>query len=105
MISVAKSNKGDVVVGDIKMRNYMEDCVMDMLPSVLAEVKGCHCERCKMDILAQVLNKLPPKYVVTRKGHLYTKLSTIQAQFDVDIISAITQAASIVCARPRHEEE
>ena len=92
-------------MGDIKMKNYMEDCVMDMLPAVLSEVNGCHCERCRMDILAQVLNKLPPKYVVTRKGHLYTKLSTIQQQFDVDIITAITQAAARVSAKPRHEDD
>jgi competence protein ComFB len=92
-------------MSDVKMRNYMEDCVLDMMPSVLSEIDGCNCERCRMDILAQVLNKLPPKYVVTRKGHLYTKLSTIQAQFDVDIISALTQAAAIVNANPRHSDE
>lgn len=90
---------------DLKMRNYMEDCVSDMMPSVLAQMDICQCERCRMDILANVLNKLPPKYVVTKKGHLYTKLSAIQAQFDVDIIAAITRAATIVGANPRHDEE
>jgi len=87
------------------MKNYMEDCVSDMLQSVLSDLNGCHCERCRMDIMAYVLNKLPPKYVVTRKGHLYTKLSAIQAQFDVDIIAAITQAAAIISSRPRHEDD
>jgi len=92
-------------MSDVKMKNYMEDCVEDMLPSVLAELNGCRCDRCKMDIMAFVLNKLPPKYVVTRKGHLYTKLSALQTQFDVDIISAITQASNLISTRPRHEEE
>jgi competence protein ComFB len=91
-------------MSDIKMKNYMEDCVADMMPSVLSELQGCHCDRCRLDIMACVLNKLPPKYVVTRKGHLYTKLSAIQAQFDVDIISAITQAAAVIGMRPRHHE-
>ena len=90
-------------MADIRMKNYMEDCVTDMMPSVLSHLNVCQCERCRMDILAHVLNKLPPKYVVTKKGHLYTKLSAIQAQFDVDIIAAITKAASIISANPRHD--
>jgi competence protein ComFB len=91
-------------MADIKMKNYMEDCVTDIMPSVLAKLNMCQCERCRMDIMAHVLNNLPPKYVVTKKGHLYTKLSAIQTQFDVDIIAAVTKAASIVAAKPRHEE-
>lgn len=91
-------------MADIKMKNYMEDCVEDMLPSVLTELNVCQCERCRMDIMAHVLNKLPPKYVVTKKGHLYTKLSAIQAQFDVDIITAIAKAAEVIAAKPRHDE-
>jgi competence protein ComFB len=82
----------------------MEDVVQDMMPNVLKRLDICQCERCCMDILANVLNKLPPKYVVTRKGQLYTKLASLQHQFDVDIITAITTAASIVGANPRHEE-
>ena len=89
---------------EVRMKNYMEDCVADMLASVIDELDLCQCERCRLDIMANVLNKLPPKYVVTRKGHLYTKLSAIQAQFDVDIIAAITKAAEIVRARPRHDD-
>jgi competence protein ComFB len=90
---------------DIKMKNYMEDCVADMMPGILKDMDICRCERCTMDIMAYVLNKLPPKYVVTRKGHLYTKLSVIQSQFDVDIIAAITQGAVLVSQNPRHDEE
>ena len=91
-------------MADVKIKNYMEDCVSDVMPSVLSQLNVCQCERCRMDILAYVLNKLPPKYVVTKKGHLYTKLAAIQAQFDVDIIAAITKAAAIVGENPRHEE-
>jgi competence protein ComFB len=91
-------------MSDIRMKNYMEDCVADMMQSVLTDVNCCSCERCRLDIMAYVLNKLPPKYVVTRKGHLYTKLSAIQTQFDVDIVSSIAQAAALISTRPRHDE-
>jgi len=89
---------------EVRMKNYMEDCVEDMLPQLMAKLDICQCERCRMDVMAYVLNKLPPKYVVTRKGHLYAKLTTIQTQFEVDIIANVTKAAEIIRANPRHNE-
>jgi len=87
-----------------EIRNYMETCVDDQMSSVLRGVNCCTCENCLLDIKAIALNSLPPKYVVTRKGQLYAKLFTLQQQFDVDIIAAITKAAVIVSRSPRHDE-
>ena len=88
----------------LKMRNYMEDCVLDMLDPVLERMKVCRCEACRYDIAAIALNSLPPKYVVTKMGQLYAKMITLQQQFDVDIIAALTKASVIVSRSPRHEE-
>ena len=88
----------------IGLKNYMEDCVAELLTDVLDRMDVCKCERCRLDILAQVLNKMPPKYVVTHKGQLYTKLSGLHSQWNVDILTAITTAASIVNQRPRHDD-
>jgi len=88
-----------------EIRNYMEVCVGDQMESVLEGLNCCTCENCVMDITAIALNSLPPKYVVTKKGQLYTKLYTLQQQFDVDIIAAITKAAVIVGRAPRHDVE
>jgi len=85
------------------MKNYMETCVEDSLKPVLNSINSCTCESCLMDITAIALNALPPKYVVTRRGQLYTKISALQNQFDVDIIAAITKAAAIVGRSPRHD--
>ena len=90
-------------MSDVKMKNYMEDIVIDMLPSIFASMDVCQCDRCKLDVAAYALNKLPPKYVVTQKGHLYTKLSAMHQQMDVDVISVITQGAALVAGNPRHE--
>ena len=87
------------------MKNYMETCVQDSLKPVLESINACTCDICKYDITAIALNTLPPKYVVTRKGQIYTKLTVLHNQFDVDIITAITRAAGIVAASPRHELE
>ena len=83
----------------------MEDCVSDIMDSVLQEIHSCVCERCRYDITAIALNSLIPKYVVTRRGELYTKLNALQQQFDVDIIAAITKAAVIVNRNPHHNTD
>jgi competence protein ComFB len=81
----------------------MEDMVLAKMPTIMKQMDVCHCEKCKLDIFAYVLNKMPPKYVVTQKGTLYAKLSLLQSQFDVDIVSQITHAIEMIKAKPRHE--
>ena len=89
--------------GDLELTNYMEHCVLELLGPVLENLNSCTCDNCQHDILAIALNSLPPKYVVTKRGELYTKLNNLQHQFDVDIIAAISKAAVIVSRNPRHE--
>jgi competence protein ComFB len=89
---------------ELSIRNYMEDMVLAKMPQIMAQLGVCHCEKCKLDIFAYVLNKMPPKYVVTQKGTVFAKLALLQSQFDVDIIIQITQAANKVMARSRHGE-
>lgn len=81
----------------------MEDCVLDLIPSVISEMDICKCNRCQMDIAAYALNKLPPKYVATGKGHMFAKLDTMHAQFGTDIVSVIASGASLIGKNPRHE--
>ncbi|MDR1689110.1 MAG: late competence development ComFB family protein [Clostridiales bacterium] len=87
------------------IRNFMEDMVADTIDGVIKNMDVCGCEKCRMDITAIALNNLPPKYVVTRKGQLFTKLSVLQHQFDADLTSAISKAAVIVSENPRHNTE
>ncbi|MCL2398937.1 MAG: late competence development ComFB family protein [Defluviitaleaceae bacterium] len=89
---------------NIEMKNYMEDCVVKMLPAVLEKMDICKCERCQMDIAAYALNYLPPKYVVARTGRLYAKLDSMYAQFNVDVATAVTNGAKMVSKNPRHDE-
>ncbi|MCL2189102.1 MAG: late competence development ComFB family protein [Defluviitaleaceae bacterium] len=84
------------------LRNYMEDAVSEKLPILVKQMGLCDCERCKYDMMAYVLNKLPPKYVVTNKGSLFAKLDVIQSQLDVTILAYLTQAAEIVKKNPNH---
>jgi len=91
-------------LADISMKNYMEYCVAEILPEVLQTLDTCQCDRCKMDITAYALNHLPPKYVVTKTGHLYTKLAAMRTQFDVDIVTTITKGSQLIADQPRHDQ-
>ncbi len=48
------------------------------------------------------LNNLPPKYFVTEKGQLFSQLDILKQQFEIDVISAIANAAVHVRSNPRH---
>jgi competence protein ComFB len=60
-------------------------------------------EKMKLDILAYTLNHLPPRYVVTEKGHLYTRANELQQQFQTDIIVELSNAIEYIRVRPRIE--
>ncbi len=87
----------------LQMNNYMEEIVNDMIDDILRDMKTCSCERCRIDIAAKALNDLPPQYVVTRKGEVYSKINNLRAQFEVDVIAAITKAAILVKRYPNHD--
>ena len=72
----------------MELKSYMEDVVIGQLEKILKSKKHnvCECDRCRADIVAYTLNNLPSKYVVTRWGHLYTKLDQLAVQFKADVI-------------------
>ncbi|MDD4600411.1 hypothetical protein SDC9_05993 [bioreactor metagenome] len=90
----------------IHIKNYMEDLVWNYLDVIIAKhPQVCNCEKCRYDIAALALNFLPPHYIVSDKGETYTKVKSLEQQFNVDLISAISQAIRIVTNKPRHEME
>lgn len=85
-----------------QIKNYMEEIVFGQMKEVLLDINVCTCDKCMLDIAAIALNDLPPKYIVTEKGELYSKINSLSQQFEVDIVSAITKAAVLVKRKPRH---
>ena len=90
----------------MELKNYMEKLVMEKLDIVIqANPTMCTCQRCQYDIAALALNALPTRYVVTSTGETYTKISSLDQQFHVDVVSALTQAIKIVKKQPHHSEK
>lgn len=86
-----------------QIKNFTEEIVYNHMKDLMPEINMCKCEKCMMDVAAIALNYLPPKYIVTEKGELYSKVSQLSQQFEVDVVAAITKAAILVKRRPRHE--
>lgn len=87
------------------MKNYMEEIVMSAADDILKDINMCTCSKCRLDVVAKALNDLPPQYIVTQKGEIYSKINNLKAQFEVDVIAAITKAAILVKRNPMHDEE
>ncbi|MBC7105751.1 MAG: late competence development ComFB family protein [Firmicutes bacterium] len=89
------------------LRNYTEVAVAEMLPRVMEEYKRrnpdvCDCARCLEDIMAIALNRLPPRYVVTDAGTIYTNVIFDQIGGRAEVTAAILHGIKIVSAHPRH---
>ncbi len=81
------------------MVNVMERLVAERLDSAFARFNCCKCERCKLDVTAIALNKLPSKYVVADRNIL---VELMALQGNLDVTTAIIQAILKVRDNPRH---
>ena len=89
----------------MELHNLMEHEVKYTLNHILkttTDIK-CQCEQCKLDIMAVALNSLYPKYIVTEKGLLYSRISNMNQQFNTDVVTALAKAINIINNNPRHE--
>ena len=87
----------------MKIQNYMEEVVQDELEQLLAERDDvCKCQKCRFDMMVWALNRLPPKYVITDRGRLYTKLKEQEIQFKADVVQELTKAIDVIRKHPNH---
>ncbi|MFA6217888.1 MAG: late competence development ComFB family protein [Candidatus Omnitrophota bacterium] len=87
----------------MQVHNYMEDIVEDELDELFSEIEDiCKCQKCKFDIMVWALNRLPPNYVITDKGRMFTKLKEQDTQFRADVVKEITKAILYISKNPRH---
>ena len=85
--------------------NVMEQMVNNKLDDLLPKSDCCKCDKCTDDIRAIALNKLPPKYVSSDTGELYTRVrSSMEQQNTMDINFAVLSAIEFVSTHPHHPE-
>lgn len=91
----------------MELHNYTEIIVRDAVKELMADtsLEICRCERCHLDVAAKALNNLPPHYVVTHKGEVFTKLSFSYNEMRVKVLAAVMTAMLQVAQNPSHEKE
>lgn len=87
---------------EVVLKNMMETLVLEKMDEVSSKLDCCQCPKCRMDIASYALNRLPPKYVATYEGEVYSKLDTLSVQYEADLLKAVFLAAEVVKDNPRH---
>ena len=90
-----------------RLKNYNEEIINQLISKILSQYNNiCKCEKCILDVKAIALNSMTPKYVVTKKGELFTKLNAeFNNQEIIDTTRAITQAIELVRCNPQHNKK
>ena len=87
------------------LRNYTEGAVQQYMDRWYKEADVCQCEECRLDVMAIMLNSLPPKYVVTDQGALWAQMGDFDPQYKIDFMTTMTKAVKMVNDSPRHKDE
>ncbi|WP_149553701.1 late competence development ComFB family protein [Treponema pectinovorum] len=97
----------------MNIHNLMEEVVINRVNDLYEQVKQvnatwltCDCENCRLDAISYVLNRIPPKYVVSGRGALHTNDELESPQIKADIDSIGMEGIRIVSTtkRPFHIE-
>ncbi len=97
----------------MNVHNLMEDVVIKAVNTLYDRVKSenvawltCDCENCRLDTVSYVLNRIPPKYVVSGRGvtHNAEYLASSQLLADVDSLALEGMRTVSSTKRPFHTE-
>lgn len=87
---------------EYKLINIMEGKVLSTINKAAPQLGCCTCNKCKIDLAAYALNRIPPKYVDTEKGALFTRANHMGSEFDTKILLEVTKAAAAIGKAPGH---
>jgi len=85
------------------LRNYTEEMVRAYVEQYISKEDVCDCDKCKLDIIAYMLNHLPASYGITHRGYLFDKLREMDPQNRVTIADYFYKAVVVVKERPSDE--
>ncbi len=98
----------------MNVHNLMEDLVIKNVDKMYEQVKeakaawlSCDCENCRLDTVSYVLNRIPPKYIVSGRGvtHATEALNNKQLLADVDALILEGMRTVSSTKRPFHSND
>ena len=97
----------------VNIHNIMEEQVISRVNQLYEQVKdrgtswlSCDCENCRLDTINYVLNRIPPRYVVSGRGVAHNTaavLSDSQLAADIDRIGLEGMRLVSMAKRPYHK--
>ena len=91
-----------VITGDITYVNVMQALVEEKAGKYIKMFGLCPCLRCRVDVIALALTKLPSKYVVMRENEMIPMLSVYEGRYSAAITTQVIWACKQVMDSPRH---
>lgn len=98
----------------MNVHNLMEDIVEKNINDLYEQVKKdgcswltCDCLNCRLDTVNYVLNRIPPKYVVSGRGVTHSSIDSTDSQLKADIDALALEGMRIVSStkRPFHSND
>lgn len=95
------------------VHNILEEEVINQVNNIYDQAKEmqiawitCDCEQCRLDTSTYVLNRIPPKYIVSGRG-MNHNISSCDAQQKADLNALVFEAMKIVNSvkRPYHAQK
>lgn len=95
----------------MNVHNMMEDLVTAEVNSLYEQVKkaaspwlSCDCKNCRLDTISYVLNRIPPKYVVSGRGVTHSNEIFADHQLIADISAVAMDGLRVISStkRPFH---
>ena len=80
--------------------NIMELLLESRLDAAMEKFRCCMCDKCRKDVIAITLNKLPPYYIATQDA---AKMAAAEAKYAGQVATALVQAILVVKSHPSHE--
>ena len=87
-------------MSELVLRNYTEEMVRAYVDQNLPKEDICNCDRCKLDVIAYMMNSLPASYGITHRGYLFDKIKELDMQHRVTISKCYYNAVLAVKERP-----
>ena len=97
----------------MKVHNVMEELITaraNLMYERLNETKPawltCDCKDCRLDVVCYVLNRIPPRYVVSGRGVVHTMKLVPTPQIKADIDALVIEAVRAINStkRPYHKD-
>lgn len=84
--------------------NVMQALVEEKVDKCMAEAGMCTCPRCRIDVMALTLSRLPSKYVVLQSNDTLPMLTVYANRYATTITSQLMAACQRIKENPRHSD-